>query len=96
MAFAALHAPNALFGQAVGPTIGQVVLTFVFGSMLWATRRSTGSLLPCMFLHGFWDSAVFLPDATGADPFAPSLLIYPIAIVVTVAVVRQNRNVFVR
>ena len=64
--------------------------------MLWATRRLTGSLLPCMFLHGFWDSSVFLPDATGAKAFAPMVVLYPIGIVVAVVVLRRSKDVFVR
>jgi membrane protease YdiL (CAAX protease family) len=96
LAFSALHVPNVLFGQAGGATAAQVVLTFILGSLLWAARRLSGTLLLPMFLHGFWDSSVFLPDATGADPFSPSLLLYPLAIAVTVAVVRRNRDVVVR
>jgi len=49
-----------------------------------------------MFLHGFWDSAVFLPDATGAKAFPPMVILYAVAIVVTVAVMRRNKNLFVR
>lgn len=96
LAFAAVHAPNALFGQTVGKTAVQLVLTFVLGSLLWASRRLSGTLLVPILLHGAWDSSIFLPDATGADPFAPMLLIYPLAIVVTIAVRRRNRGRFVR
>lgn len=92
LAFSALHLPNMLFGQDVGPTIGQVVLTFLFGSLLWATRRLSGTLLLCMFLHGFWDSSVFLPDATGSDAYALPLIIYPIALVCAIGVLRKNRG----
>ena len=92
LAFSALHLPNMLFGQDVGPTIGQVVLTFLFGSLLWATRRLSGTLLLCMFLHGFWDSSVFLPDATGSDVYALPFLIYPIALACAIGVLRKNRG----
>ena len=56
--FSALHIPNALFGESVGGMLGQLVLTFIFGSLLWATRRLAGTLLLSMFLHGLWDSSV--------------------------------------
>jgi len=92
LAFSALHLPNMLFGQDVGPTIGQVVLPFLFGSLLWATRRLSGTLLLCMFLHGFWDSSVFLPDATGSDVYALPFLIYPIALACAIGVLRKNRG----
>ena len=67
LAFSALHIPNALFGESVGGMLGQLVLTFIFGSLLWATRRLAGTLLLSMFLHGLWDSSVFLPQATDSD-----------------------------
>jgi membrane protease YdiL (CAAX protease family) len=94
--FSALHAPNALFGADVGPTIGQLVLTFIVGSLLWSIRRLSGTLILCMFLHGFWDSSVFLPGATDADPFFGSFAIYPIAIICVIAVLLKNRHIFVR
>lgn len=92
LAFAALHAPNALFGLSVQSMIVQLVLTFIIGSLLWAIRRISGTLLLPMVLHGLWDSAIFLPSATGADSYAPQLLVYPIAILVTVGVLRRNRG----
>ncbi len=33
LAFAALHAPNAFFGQSVGATASQLVTTFLVGSV---------------------------------------------------------------
>ncbi len=96
LAFAALHAPNALFGQSVAKTAGQLVLTFIVGSLLWSIRRLSGTLLLCMFLHGFWDSSVFLPGATGDDPFPGAMLVYVVAIVCVIGVLRKNRGIFVR
>ena len=96
IAFAALHAPNALFGQSVGKTAIHLVFAFLVGSLLWSIRRLSGTLILCMFLHGFWDSAVFLPGATGDDPFPLSTLIYVIAIICATAVLRKNRGIFVR
>ena len=49
-----------------------------------------------MFLHGFWDSAAFLPGAPGDDPFPGSALIYLFAVVCAVAVLRRNRGIYVR
>ena len=96
LAFAALHAPNALFGQSVPKTLVQLVFTFLVGSLLWSIRRLSGTLLLCMFLHGFWDSSVFLPGATGDDPFPLSTVIYVIGIVCAIAVLRKNRGIYVR
>ena len=96
LAFAALHGPNALFGQSVGNTAVQLVFTFIIGSLLWSIRRLSGTLILCMFLHGFWDSAAFLPGATGDDPFPGSAVLYLIGIVCAIAVLRRNRGIFVR
>jgi uncharacterized protein len=90
--FSAMHAPNALFGEPVGMMLGQLVLTFVFGSLLYAARRLSGTLLLPMFLHGFWDTSLFLPRATGSDPNALALVLYPVAIACAVAVVRRQRG----
>jgi uncharacterized protein len=89
--FAALHAPNALFGESPIGMLGQLVTTFVMGGFFFAVRRLSGTLLLSMFLHGLWDSSIFLPRATGATGSTVlSFVMYPIAIVVTWAVVRRN------
>ena len=92
LAFSALHIPNALFGESVPGMLGQLVLTFIFGSLLWATRRLAGTLLLSMFLHGIWDTSLFLPGATDTDPNLVAFLLYPVAIVCVIAVVRRNRG----
>jgi uncharacterized protein len=88
--FAALHAPNALFGESVPGMLGQLVSTFVIGGLFFAIRRLSGTLILCMFLHGFWDSSIFLPRASDVTASPLPFLIYPVAIVITWAVVRHN------
>lgn len=88
--FAALHAPNALFGESIGGTAGQLVTTFIFGGFFFAMRRISGTLLLPMFLHGLWDSSLFLPRATGGGAGILPILLIPIAIVVTWGVVHRN------
>lgn len=92
LAFSALHIPNALFGQSLGGTASQLVLTFLFGSLLWAARRLSGTLLLPMFMHGLWDSSVFLPGATDSATYVLPVLIYPLAIVCVIGVLRANRG----
>ena len=92
LAFSALHVPNALFGEPVGAMLAQLVLTFIFGSLLYVTRRLAGTLLLSMFLHGLWDSSVFLPRATGSDISYLPLVLYPVAIASAIAVVLRNRG----
>ena len=79
--FSALHMPNVLFGEPLLGVLRQLVMTFLFGSLL----------LP-MFLHGFWDTSLFLPRATGSDPNLWAFAVYPLAIACAVAVVRQQRG----
>ena len=92
LALAVLHLPNMFFGAAVLPTISQFVFTFIVGSLLYSVRRISGTLLLAMLLHGLWDSSVFLPGATGADPLAVQAVIYPIAIICAVAVILKNKG----
>ena len=90
LAFSALHMPNVLFGLPFAGMLVQLVLTFIMGSLLYAARRLSGTLLLPIFLHGLWDSAVFLPRATGADAFLPAHLLYPIAILCAIPVIRRS------
>lgn len=92
LAFSALHIPNGLFGLPWAMVPGQLLLTFIVGSLLYACRRLSGTLLLPMALHGLWDSAVFLPQATGAGPFLPAFVLYPVAIACAWAVLRQGRH----
>lgn len=90
--FSALHIPNVIFGLRPSGLAFQLLNTFIFGSFLYAMRRLSGTLLLPMFLHGLWDSSVFLPDATGADLFPSVFILLPIAIVCAWVVIRRNRN----
>lgn len=56
--FGLLHLPNWVFGA--GPAAAsQVLIAFVGGSTLYLIRRGTGSLVPAMLAHGFWDFSNF-------------------------------------
>lgn len=61
LCFGLLHLPNGLFGA--GPVaILQVFLAFSAGTMLYLTRRITGSLIWAMLLHGLWDFSSFVGE----------------------------------
>lgn len=92
IAFSALHAPNIFFGLELSSMIIQFIFAFIVGSLFYATRRISGSLLLPMILHGLWDSSIFLQRATSAEAWALQLLIYPTAIVCVVAVILRNRK----
>lgn len=91
--FAALHIPNAFFGVPWESVPVQFVMTFIMGSAFYAVRRLTGTLIWPLVLHGLWDSAVFLPRATGVEGSLMAFLVYPIAITLAIVVIRRNRNV---
>jgi membrane protease YdiL (CAAX protease family) len=57
--FALMHLINAVTGQALGPTLQQVMFAFIAGTLLYILRRTTGSLIWPMLLHGFWDFSTF-------------------------------------
>ena len=71
---------------------GQLVLTFIVGSLFYAVRRLSGTLILCIFLHGLWDSATFLTKPTHSDPFPLAALIYPVAIVCAFFVIRRIKD----
>jgi membrane protease YdiL (CAAX protease family) len=58
--FGFLHGANIVLGQDVGPTLQQIAFAFVFGSVLYAARRSTGTLLVPIVLHALWDFTTFM------------------------------------
>lgn len=88
--FMYLHAFNFFAGQDLGPTLVQLVFTFLMGSVLYAVRRATGTLIVPMVLHGAWDFVSFTavsdafknPDEL-FDPraFQPAVLILVLMIV---------------
>jgi uncharacterized protein len=57
--FGLLHGANLFLGQPLMPTIQQIVLAFVLGSVFYVVRRVTGSLAVLMILHALWDFGSF-------------------------------------
>lgn len=62
--FGAMHSVNALFGQSIGQTLTQVVLTFLYGSVYYVARMATGSLVAAIILHALWDFGTLLPTSS--------------------------------
>lgn len=58
--FALLHAGNLLSGQALGPTLLQLVYTFFFGICMYLALRVTGTILAPILLHASTDPSIFL------------------------------------
>ncbi len=57
--FGALHGMNLFLGQGLGETLRQIGMAFVLGSVFYATRRVTGSLVVLMVIHALWDFGFF-------------------------------------
>jgi uncharacterized protein len=88
--FGMLHLPNWIFGAGPG-AVAQVGLAFASGSTLYLLRRGTGSLVPAMILHGFWDFTAFIGDGgevVGFVNFGVGIVSVILALVVT----RRDRD----
>jgi len=57
--FGLLHGANVFLGQALVPTIQQMVFAFVLGGVFYVVRRVTGVLAIPMILHALWDFGSF-------------------------------------
>ena len=57
--FGLLHGVNLILGQDAGPTLRQVILAFVVGSVFYSIRRITGTIIIPMVLHALWDFGSF-------------------------------------
>lgn len=92
--FGLFHGVNVVFGQAIGPTVQQVVVAFIFGSGLYLIRRMTGLLVVGMVIHGFWDFSTLIGAGRGeevgisntvaATPFQFGAIIAILALLVSV------------
>jgi membrane protease YdiL (CAAX protease family) len=94
--FGALHGLNILFGQGVGATVRQMVFAFVFGSVLYASRRATGMLLVPIVLHWLWDFTTFMASggegtaSTAATASLQGIVAYGAVIVLIVALIKRS------
>lgn len=57
--FALMHLINAASGQDLLSTLQQVGSAFLGGTIFYIVRRTTGTLIWSMVLHGLWDFSVF-------------------------------------
>lgn len=58
--FALLHSVNLFSGQALLPTLLQIVYTFAFGILMYLALRVTGNLIWPVLLHATTDPSIFL------------------------------------
>jgi membrane protease YdiL (CAAX protease family) len=60
--FGLLHAANIILGHDVVPTLAQDATSFLYGSVMYGVRRSTGTLLEPIVIHWLWDFASYVGD----------------------------------
>jgi membrane protease YdiL (CAAX protease family) len=53
--FGLFHTPNIIIGAEVGDALVQTVMTAILGMAFYCVRRVSGSLIPCIVLHGLYD-----------------------------------------
>ena len=84
--FACLHFANIGLGQDVVPTLQQVLFAFGAGTIFYILRRTTGSLILAMVLHGVWDFASFADGVgTPAEFTYVTSVVYILVIVFALA-----------
>lgn len=90
--FGLMHLPNWYFGAGPGAT-AQVVLAFMGGSMLYLTRRVSGTLVLAMLVHGLWDFASFI--GTGGGAVVPLVLLSNgvLGVCLVLVLMRRERGV---
>lgn len=94
--FGLIHALNLFFGQSIGSTVQQIVIAFVAGSVLYITRRVSGTLIVCMVLHAWIDFTTFAFSDAAARAESPFVILgfaqygaFILAIIGVVIVLRQ-------
>ncbi len=55
--FGLLHGANVVLGQGAGPTVRQIIFAFFIGSVFYAIRRISGTLIIPMVIHASGTSA---------------------------------------
>jgi uncharacterized protein len=57
--FGLLHGVNVILGQGAVATLRQVIFAFVLGSVFYAMRRISGTIVVPMVIHALWDFGSF-------------------------------------
>jgi membrane protease YdiL (CAAX protease family) len=92
--FGLLHGADIVLGHAVGPTLAEVGTSFLYGSVMYGVRRSTGTLVEPIVIHWLWDFASYVGDKGdgGALMFLQSAL--PMLALVVFAVAAIKGSIF--
>lgn len=89
--FAIFHLPNIFLG--VGPgALFQVLIAFGLGSIFYLARRTTGSLVAAMILHGLWDLTVFSTHGSSLPIAGVAAPLLALAAVITVPIILRREK----
>ncbi|KAB7743989.1 CPBP family intramembrane metalloprotease [Nostocoides sp. F2B08] len=95
--FGLLHAVNVFFGQSLGSTVQQILIAFLAGSVLYITRRVSGTLIVAMILHAWIDFTTFAFSEAATDAESPLMVLsfaqwaaFVIAVIGVVVVLRRG------
>lgn len=84
--FAVGHLVNVALGASAAATVPQVLAAFLAGTIFYVLRRTTGSLIGAMVLHGLWDFSVFATGVGAAGALAgAATVVYLVAGLVALA-----------
>ncbi|WP_213280813.1 CPBP family intramembrane glutamic endopeptidase [Cellulomonas hominis] len=84
--FAVGHFINVPLGASAAATVPQVLAAFLGGTIFYVLRRTTGSLIGAMVLHGLWDFSVFATGVGEAGDLAgAATVVYLLAGVIALA-----------
>lgn len=88
--FGLMHLPNWVFGAGPGASV-QVILAFGGGTVLYLTRRLTGSLVFAMLLHAIWDFSSFLGTPQPLTAVFPMVMLV-VGLVLVFLLLRQEKG----
>lgn len=89
--FGLMHLPNWIFGAGPAASL-QVLLAFGGGSLLYLTRRLTGSLIFAMGLHAIWDFSSFVGTVSTVSSLLPFLNVI-LGLVLVAILLRREKGV---
>jgi membrane protease YdiL (CAAX protease family) len=79
LVFGLMHSTNILTGQSLSNTAVQLVITFMFGIVMYISLRVTGFLWVTILLHWLYDASLFIQ--TGSITSSEISAVGPFAIV---------------
>ena len=98
--FALLHSVNLLTGQALVPTLIQLLYTFAFGICMYLALRVTGTILTPILLHASTDPSIFMqtqhPAGGGLSAIGalgnPAVIIIGLALLVPFLILQRRAD----